>query len=107
MPPKSPSCELRADGDSLAYLNITLGDENGVLKPLADRLIVVDVSGAGTLAGFGSANPITEEGFASTTATSFQGRALAVVRSGSAPGEVRVTVSADGCRPVELTLPVK
>ena len=38
------------------------------------------------------------------TIRSFQGRALAVLRSRAGAGEVRVTVSAEGVEPAVLTL---
>jgi beta-galactosidase len=65
------------------------------------------VSGAGTLLGFGSAQPITEEGFSSERHSTYYGRALAVVRSGHQAGDVTVTVSAQDCLPSTLVIPVR
>jgi beta-galactosidase len=62
------------DGARLAFLHISLTDQAGVIQPLADRLITVDVQGAGNLIGFGSADPFTQESFIDHTHTSFQGR---------------------------------
>jgi beta-galactosidase len=99
--------KLSADGADLAYVNILLADENGTANPLADRLVTVKVEGAGTLMGFGSANPFTEESFSDETHTTYLGRALAVVRAGLMTGSVKVTVSALGCEPVVLIIPVE
>ena len=98
--------ELVADGQDLAYIPITFTDESGVVKPLADRIITVQVDGAATLAGFGSADAWTTEAFAATSHTTFYGRALAVVRAGIVGGEVTVTVSAEGCATQTITIPV-
>ncbi len=98
---------LAADGHDLAYLPIELTDDDGVLRPLADREVHVAVSGAGRLLGFGSAQPITAEGFSSDRHSTYYGRALAVVRAGHDAGEVSVTVSADGCEPVTIVIPVR
>jgi beta-galactosidase len=98
--------ELKADGSDLAYLPIELTDEVGVLRPLADRTVLVEVSGAGSLLGFGSGEPINDEGFARRQHTTYYGRALAVVRAGHEPGEVTVTVKAEGCEPTTTIIPV-
>ncbi len=98
---------LIADGADLAYLPIELTDDAGILRALADREVTVNVTGAGTLLGFGSAQPITEEGFSNDRHSTYWGRALAVVRAGHDAGDVTVTVTADECEPVTVVLPVK
>ena len=52
-------------------------------------------SGQGSLAGFGSANPITDENYTAGAFTTYKGRALAVIRSGYEAGEAILTVKAD------------
>ena len=98
--------KLQADGADLAYVNITLADENGIVNPLADRKVTVHVEGVGSLLGFGSANPFTEESFTDNEHTTYQGRALAVVRAGLETGTVKMTVSTEGCETKVLTIPV-
>lgn len=103
----APECdELRADGADLAYIPIEITDDDGIVRPLADREVTAEVSGAGTLLGFGSAEPITEEGFSTNCHTTYFGRALAVVRAGHDAGDVTITVTADDCEPVAIVLPV-
>ena len=63
----------------------------------------VDVGGAGVLSGLGSANPRTEEPFGASQCTTFDGRALAIVRP-TGPGEIEIRVSADGCETVTATV---
>ncbi|MCK9897097.1 glycoside hydrolase family 2 TIM barrel-domain containing protein [Frankia sp. AgB32] len=99
--------ELRADGADLAYLPIALTDAAGTVRPLADRVVTVEVTGAGTLLGFGSAQPVTEEGFSDRRHSTYWGRALAVVRAGHEAGDVTVTVTADDCEPETVVIPVK
>jgi beta-galactosidase len=99
--------KLRADGADLAYVNIMLADENGIVKPLVDRKVTVHVEGAGLLMGFGSANPLTEESFMDAEHTTYRGRALAVVRAGLKAGIVKMTVSAGDCETKVLTIPVE
>ncbi|OPX12476.1 glycoside hydrolase family 2 TIM barrel-domain containing protein [Mycobacterium sp. AT1] len=98
--------ELRSDGTDLTYLQISLTDAEGIVRPLADRDVTVEVSGAGSLLGFGSAQPITEEGFSTHRHRTYQGRALAVVRSGRNAGHITVTVNAPGCASVTTDIAV-
>ncbi|HWT22145.1 MAG TPA: hypothetical protein VN213_01440, partial [Solirubrobacteraceae bacterium] len=94
---------IRADAADLAYVAIALEDEAGNLATHRDRPVSVRLSGAGVLAGLGSANPRTEEPFGGTSCTTFDGRALAIVRP-TGPGEIGVEVSAEGCEPTALTV---
>ena len=72
---------IRADDTDLAYVAITLQDDDGNLASHRDRLVSVDVSGPGVLRGLGSATPRTEERFGASQCTTFDGRALAIVPS--------------------------
>jgi beta-galactosidase len=94
---------IRADDTDLAYITIELQDERGNLAGHRDRLLSVEASGAGVLAGLGSANPRSEEPFGASRCTTFDGRALAIVRP-TGPGDIEISVSADGCEPVTATV---
>jgi len=48
------------------------------------------------LAGFGSANPVTDEDYTDNEAVSYRGTAMAIIRAGYEAGEVTFTVSGDG-----------
>ncbi|WP_456285340.1 DUF4982 domain-containing protein [Microbacterium sp. JZ70] len=84
--------ELRVDADDLAYVEIELRDRAGTLVTSSDDTVSVFVSGPAMLAGLGSARPATEERFDASSCTTFEGRALAVIRPTGA-GEVEVRVS--------------
>jgi beta-galactosidase len=86
---------IRDDDTDLAYVAIELRDAAGILFTGSDRSVQVDVTGAGVLAGLGSGNPKTAERFDSTTRTTFDGRALAVIRP-TGPGAITITVTSDG-----------
>lgn len=103
---------LVADGHSLAYVSVEIVDAQENPVPHADILLTASVTGQGTLAGFGSARPITEENYTAGSFTTWQGRALAVVRSGYESGEVILTVrtasDASGWRSeASVRIPVK
>ena len=74
--------------------------------PDADVLLTAKADGAAELLGFGSGNPFTDENYTAGRFTSWQGKTLAVLRAGNQPGEVRLTVSAEGLASSEIVLPV-
>jgi hypothetical protein len=87
--------QLSANGLDLAFLEVELVDQNGNLDYQATTEVTVTVEGAGVLAGFASAKPDPTERFDSQTVTTFDARALAVLRATSA-GSLLVTVTALG-----------
>ena len=97
---------LQADGASLAYVWAEIVDDSGNVVPDAAIRLHAEVSGAAGLLGFGSGNPITEENYTKGTFTSYQGRALAVLRSRFTKGIATLTVTADGFETAEITLPI-
>jgi beta-galactosidase len=97
---------ITAAGGDLAYVTLTLEDAHGTLCTGDDRPVIVTVSGDGALAGFGSANPSTEEPFSATTRRTYQGRALAVLRP-TGPGTMRLRASSPGCDPAETVIAIE
>ena len=95
--------EIRADDTDLAYVALTLQDADGTVALGVDREVTVTVEGPGVLAGFGSAAPATEESYLDDVHTTFDGRALAVVRP-TGHGTITVTATAAGCDPVSVTV---
>lgn len=63
----------------LAFVRINICGENGIIEANADQRLTVQVEG-GTLLGFGSARPSTEESYLTGTFTTHYGRSMAVIR---------------------------
>ena len=95
--------ELHADDSDLSFITIELRDEQGNLASANDHLVHVTVEGGGVLQALGTARPDTEERFDAAQCTTFDGRALAIIRPTRA-GEITVTVTAEGFAPVVLQL---
>jgi hypothetical protein len=94
---------IRADDGDLAFVTLSLQDAAGTVALGEDREVTVTVEGPGVLAGFGSAAPATEKSYLDDVHTTFDGRALAVVRPTGA-GTVTVTATAAGSEPVSVTV---
>lgn len=104
---------MRADGHDLVYVDIEVRDEDGLVVPNAQLDVkaqldinsqadlpaktdtVSSANSVAFLAGFGSGNPITEEDYTDDVATTYRGRALAILRSGYEAGEVVLTITAE------------
>lgn len=96
--------EALADGHDLIYVAVEIVDKDGCVVPDAQVPLKAQVSGEGTLAGFGSANPITEEDYTDSLAATYRGRAMAIIRSGYDAGSCRLTVDAEGIGRAESEL---
>lgn len=98
--------KIKADGKSLSHIRVHVVDAQGRTIPDASCPIMVEVSGAARLQGFGSAAPVTEENYRSGEFTSCHGTALAVIRAGYEPGEAIVRARSCGLREAVLTVTV-
>ena len=94
---------LRAEDSDLSFLAIELQDAAGTVSGARDVVVHVSVEGSGVLQALASARPDTEERFDAGARTTFDGRALAIVRPTGA-GAITVTVTADGFDPVVVHL---
>lgn len=89
---------LEADGEDIAFLTVKLTDEDGIENLYASRKVRVTVEGAGTLAGFGSADPQAVGSYQDTVWETWDGYVMAAVRAGRESGTIRTVFSADGCQ---------
>jgi beta-galactosidase len=94
---------IAADSEDLAFVTLSLVDDEGTLRLSRDRRIDVQVDGPGVLQALGSANPATEEGSTGTSCTTFDGRALAIVRP-TGEGRIGLRVTAEGCEPQQVEI---
>ena len=95
-----------AGGEELLFVLVEFVDSQGRRVPGVCRSLTAGVEGAASLQCFASANPITDEDTHSGTIRSFDGRAMAVLRTGREPGKATLTVSCEGLPPVSQTLDI-
>ncbi|MGW4213652.1 hypothetical protein ACWEIJ_37110 [Lentzea sp. NPDC004789] len=76
--------------DDLAYMWVELADEDDGVDFGTDDDIVVELSGPGTLAAFGSAAPSTTETYTDNVRSTYRGRAIAIIRGTDHSGEVDI-----------------
>jgi hypothetical protein len=89
--------------DDLAYVWVELADEDDVVDFGTDD-IVVELSGPGTLAVFGSAAPSTTETYTDNVRSTYRGRAIAIIRGTEHSGEVDIRATSKRHGEASLTL---
>ncbi len=95
---------LKADGEELCYINVSVVDRDGNPVPTDSRLVKVDVGGAGSFEAMANGDPTCLEPFQKPQMHLFSGQLTVIVRSGTQAGEIPVTVSAKGLRKASVTL---
>ena len=96
---------ILSDGRDLAYVTIELVDADGqVVTSNSDLKVDLSLTGDGELLAAGSASPNDMESFRSTTPRLYNGRALAILKSNTTAGTIRLTVKAPGMPDAEITI---
>ncbi|MBR1498252.1 MAG: DUF4982 domain-containing protein [Bacteroidaceae bacterium] len=96
---------LRADGDDLAFVTVSLRDAQGTLIPDASDQLTFDVSGAGAFEAVCNGDATSLESFRQPTMKLFSGQLVIVCRSGQTPGTVQLKVT-DRQRRLQQTLSI-
>lgn len=94
---------LVANHRDLAFVTLELRDPEGTLITCDDRELTATETRSGALQGFGSARPVTEEGYRTGMHTTFEGRALAIIRP-TGPGLIVLNIAGLGISDVTVNL---
>lgn len=93
----APDCtELKADGEDIAQLEVTVVDCNGNWAPNAADRILVSVEGAGTLLGIENGDQADNTEYSSFARCAYHGRLLIYVRASQHAGPIKVVCRAPG-----------
>ena len=98
---------LKNGGRQVATIEVAVVDREGKRVPDATPMVGFEVTGAGRLAGIGNGD--LSDGTAATAREIklYQGRAVVVVRSGVASGEIRVRATSSGLGAGEVVIAVE
>lgn len=86
--------KIRLKKDELLFLPISIEDETGQIYAYRNISITVHVEGSAGLEAFGTDDPLTEENFYDNTRTTYDGRALAVIKP-TGVGNVVITAESE------------
>ena len=83
---------LKADGNDLAFVTVSMVDENGTACPLADDELTFEVTGAGTFKAVCNGDATSLQSFTQPRMKLFSGKLVVVVQSKKQAGELTLTV---------------
>ncbi len=92
---RADAATLPADGSDIIYVEISAEDADGVLNMAERGQVTIRIEGPGLLAGFGSADPESEENYFDRTARLYEGRLRAAIRGSGEKGLIRVICFGD------------
>jgi beta-galactosidase len=84
---------LKADGDDLAFVTISLVDKKGTLIPTASDQLKFEVSGAGTFRAVCNGDATSLEPFTEPTMRLFNGQLVVIVQAAKKPGTLKLKVT--------------
>ena len=84
---------LKADGEDLAFITVSLTDAKGNLIPDADDQLTFEVKGAGTFEAVCNGDATSLESFTKPTMRLFSGQLVVIVRSARHAGTLTLKVS--------------
>ena len=90
--------KIKANRNDLSYVKVEITDEQGNVIPDASIPVRFIVSGVGTIAGSGNANPTDMESFNNPVCKTFRGQALAILRPLKNGGKGTITFIAKANR---------
>ena len=97
--------ELLADGRDLAFLTTRVSDAKGTLVPNAALPVVYTIDGPAEIIAVDNGDPTSFEPFQASKRNTFNGLALAIVRTRAGQGgTIRVTATTAGLPPATVTL---
>ncbi len=95
---------LKADGEDLCFINVSLTDRDGNPVPTDNRPVNVKVTGAGSFKAIANGDPTCIEPFQNPQMHLFSGQLTVLVQSGTEPGDITVEVSGKGVKRAILNI---
>jgi beta-galactosidase len=88
--------KIKSDGQDLSYITVELSDKDGIINPKAENEVSFEISGPGSVAGVGNANPSSIESFQLPKRTAWQGKCMIIIKSHTTPGKIIVKATSPG-----------
>ncbi|MGE5801732.1 MAG: glycoside hydrolase family 2 TIM barrel-domain containing protein [Gemmatimonadota bacterium] len=98
---------IRADGEDLSFVTVTVRDRRGRAVPTAEPLIRFRVSGGARIVGVDNGDQFSHTSFQAKQVRLFNGKALVIVRAGRSPGTVTLTAEGKGLAAATARISVK
>jgi beta-galactosidase len=96
--------KLKANGEDMSFVNVSVIDKDGNLCPLATNRIRFAVSGQGTLRAVDNGNAASLEPFESNERMAFSGKCVAMIQSSTKEGDIVIKASGEGLTSATLII---
>ena len=92
------------DPMDLSFVTVQIIDDEGREVPTAGNHVTFNLVGNGQIIGVDNGLQTSLEPFKATERDAFNGRCLAIIRSGGEPGSLRLTAESEGLEPASLEI---
>lgn len=99
-----PVKPLKADGEDLTFITVSVLDKDGQLVPDADNRISVSVSGSATFRGICNGDATSLEPFTQPSMKVFHGQLVFCIQNNGKAGKANVRVTGKGIKPASITV---
>ncbi|MFW5976690.1 MAG: beta-galactosidase GalB [Bacillota bacterium] len=88
--------KIKADGEDLSFIKVSILDRDGNLCPVADNKITFSLEGPGEIAATGNGDPTSTTSFTSFQRKAFNGHCMLIIRSQeSKKGKISIRAEAE------------
>jgi beta-galactosidase len=102
---------IRADGQDLSFITVTVADKNGLLVPRTNNRVHFDITGPGEIVATDNGDATSFESFQSHDRNAFNGLCLVIVRAKAGEtGQITLRATSEGLAAAEIpiaTMPAK
>jgi beta-galactosidase len=98
---------INPDDQDLAYIECTITDKNGKPVPTADNMLEFKVEGPAEIIGVDNGDQMSHEPFKANNHKAFNGKCLAIVKSGTKKGLVNFIATSKGLETAKITIRIE
>ena len=96
---------IRADGQDLAFITVTIADKDGLMVPRTHNLVKFDLTGPGEIVAVGNGDAASHEPFQAKQRKAFNGLCQVIIRAKPGePGQITLKATSDGLPAAELPI---
>jgi len=97
--------QLQADGCDLAFVTVSIADDQSLVVPQSQNLIEFSITGPGSIVAVDNGDPTSFEPFQGTQRRAFNGLTLVVIRTASGkPGKITLGAYSEGLRGASVSI---
>jgi len=98
---------VKSGGRDLAYIECSITDKEGHPVPTADNLIEFTLEGPAQIIGVGNGDQFSHEPFKTNRRKAFNGKCLAIVKSGNKKGLFTLRAYSKGLQAASISIPLE